>query len=160
VKGSLVSVSVAAVADDCVPPRFVGDGGTQFFGLQNTGKPVVSSSYEAFWGPSRTDGGVIVPGSRQDFVIDSEVNLVQGIDPSRICGRVYYTWSSPAEGPPWVMQLNQRWEAIDLGCDSPGAQVPLTACNSTRLFTLTPVGDCALSCVKVAAAGDVSCDCR
>jgi len=159
VKGSLVEVSVAPVTDDCVPARYTGDGGIQFYGVQASGKPVVSSSYEAFWGPSRTDGGIIVPGSRQDFLIDQEVNLAQGLDAARICGRLFYTWSSPAEGPPWVMQLNQRWEAIDLGCSSPGAQLPLTACSSTRLFTFTPVSDCALACVKVTGASDVSCDC-
>jgi hypothetical protein len=57
------------------------------------------------------------------------------------------------------MQLNQRWEAIDLGCDSPGAQIPLTACNSTRFFTFTPISSCDVSCVKVAASGDVTCEC-
>lgn len=160
IQGSIVNVSVTSGgSDDCVPPRYLGDGGTQFFGFQKSGKPAISSSYEAFWGPSRVDGGIIAPGSRQDFVIDQEVNLVQGIDSARICGRVFYTWSSPSGGPPWVMQLNQRWEAIDLGCDSPGAQLPLTACNSTRLFTFTPLGSCALNCVQVGAASDITCAC-
>ena len=161
VNGSLAKVTVSGVDDDCVPPRYLGDGGTQFFGFQSTGKPVVSSSYDAFWGPARVDGGVIAPGSRQDFVINQEVNLTQGTDSTRICGRVFYTWSSPAEGsgPPWVMTLNQRWEAIDLGCSAPGAQVPLTACTSTRTFTFTPVSECALECVRVSAASDVTCDC-
>ena len=161
VNGFLVQVSVepVVVSDDCRPNRFTGDGGVQFFGFQKSGKPVVSSSYEAFWGPARVDGGSIGEGSRQDFVIDEEVNLVQGFDPSRICGRVFYTWSSPGSGPPWVMQLNQRWEAVDLGCSAPGANLPLTACNSTRRFTFTPVSDCALSCVRVRAASDVTCEC-
>lgn len=159
VAGFLTQVSIAAVADDCLPERYVGDGGVQFFGLQKNGKPAISSSYEAFWGPARVDGGVIVPGSRQDLVIDQEVNLAQGFNSSRLCGRLFYTWSSPAEGPPWAMHLTQRWEAVDLGCDSPGAHIPLTGCSSTRLFTFSPLSDCDLSCVKVAASGDVTCVC-
>ncbi|MCU0699701.1 MAG: hypothetical protein MUC96_24600 [Myxococcaceae bacterium] len=158
--GALGLMTFERVADDCAPPRFTGDAGTLFVGTQPSGRLVVATSLEAFWGPSRPDAGDIVAGSRTDFVTGSPVELLQGGDPSRRCGRLRYTWSDLGIDDAGVrtLALEQVWIGVDIGCPELYPFLPSRDCTSSRRVTVQPGPPCRLQCLRPASAS-FECGC-
>jgi hypothetical protein len=158
--GALGQMTFEPIADDCSPPRFTGDAGTLFVGTQASGRVVVATSLEAFWGPGRPDAGEIVAGSRTDFVTGAPVELLQGGDPTRRCGRLRYTWSDQGLDDAGVrtLSLEQVWIGVDIGCPELFPFLPSRDCSSTRRVTVQPGPACRLQCLRPASAS-FECGC-
>ncbi len=157
--GNLGPMRFESVEDDCKPRRFTGPTGALFVGTQASGRMVVTSSLNAFWGPGRDDAGAIVAGSRTDFVSATDVELVLGGEPTRRCGRLRYRWTDLGlDGGVRTLELKQLWQAIDIGCPEQYAHLPEQDCTSTRRVTFTPGQACRLQCLTP-TADDLSCGC-
>ncbi|MCA2976692.1 MAG: hypothetical protein INH41_25095 [Myxococcaceae bacterium] len=158
--GALGAMRFETVSDDCTPQRFTGDAGTLFVGAQASGRLVVATSLEAFWGPPRPDAGAIVSGSRTDFVTGAPVELLQGGDPARRCGRLRYTWSDEGldDGGARTLLLEQVWIGVDVGCPELFPFLPGRDCTSTRRITFEPGTPCRLQCLRPSSAS-FTCGC-
>jgi hypothetical protein len=158
--GALGEMTFQTVTDDCSPPRFSGDAGLLFVGTQASGRLVVSTSLEAFWGPARPDAGEIVSGSRTDFVTGGPVELLQGGEPTRRCGRLRYTWTDEGVDDAGVrtLGLEQVWIGVDIGCPELYPFLPRRDCTSTRRVLVAPGPPCRLQCLRPSAAS-FTCGC-
>lgn len=159
--GQLGPMVFETLEDDCRPTRFTGRTGALFVGAQQNGRLVVTSSLESFWGPAREDAGTLIAGSRTDFVTGTDIELIQGGEPTRRCGRLRYRWSDlgvDRDAGVRTLELKQSWESIDLGCPEQYAHLPERDCGSTRRVRFTPMTPCRLQCLTPTAA-DLGCGC-
>jgi hypothetical protein len=152
--GQLAQVTVTGLGDNCAPSRFVGDAGTQFFGVRGDGGLVFTLAQRAHYSSDRDDGGVVESVQRQTFPTVGDGRVAVGSE-GEPCVGTFSAWRSDGG---LTLSITQGWPGAD-GCPSGPRWLPSTACTSQREFTFTPVGDCNLRCVRITAAGEVSCGC-
>lgn len=157
--GDLGPMHFERVDDDCRPQRTIGETGALFVGRQASGRLVVTTSLESFWGPARDDAGSLIAGSRTDFVTGDDLELVLGGEPTQRCARLRYRWTDlGVDGGVRHLGLTQHWVAVDPGCPERYAHLPERDCTSVRRVTFTPRAPCRLQCLSPTAA-DFTCGC-
>jgi hypothetical protein len=145
--GKLVQVQVIGVSDDCVPARFVGDAGVQFFGQRADGSFLFTMARQAQFGPTE-DGGVVESVERQ------QVPPQNGLEPQSACGALLSNWTRADAG----FDLVQEFPGVK-DCVNGPLWIPTKACTAQRSFVMTELSDCDLKCVQLSVRGEVSCGC-
>lgn len=147
--GSLVRVTVIGVSDSTLPPREVGDGGTQFFGVRADGGVAFTISQQLQFGPL-VDGGSLISVQRVSV-------------PTPNAGRFTISDEGCTAISNWTvvdggLQLSQSFpERVD--CPTAPEWLPELGGEAVRRYELTPISSCDLKCVRLSEASEVSCDC-
>ncbi len=158
--GDLGVMQIVAESEKCDPPRAVGLTGRSFVGKQRSGRLVVVTPSDTFFGPSRPDAGVTSALPHTAFLNDFDVELPIGEDPQRRCARLRYRWTalgSTDGGTDQAFRLVQTWDQVDLGCPDRTRSVPESGCRSTRVFVFSPDAPCRLQCL--APTEELKCGC-
>ena len=146
--GQLVHVEVSG-GGDCLPARFTGDAGIQFFAAREDGGLVFTMSREAQFGPTR-EGALLGGVDRQ---VPSDAPTTVGNE--NTCFGKFNDWRRTDGG----FVLNQAWPGVDF-CVSGPTWLPTETCTTTRRFVFTEVGPCSLRCVRFPTGGsEVECRC-
>ncbi len=146
--GVLVRVEVSG-SSNCLPARFTGDAGLQFFGQREDGGLVFTMGTEAQFGPPR-EGGVLGGVERQ---VPSEATTSVGTENS--CLGTFSDWRRTDGG----LELHQSWPGIDF-CVSGPTWLPRVRCSTTRQYLFTEISPCSLRCVRIpSGSSEVECRC-
>jgi hypothetical protein len=150
--GKLVQVQVVSVSSDCVPARFVGDAGVQFFAERADGGLVFTMGQQAQYGPV-IDGGVL-QGAQRQVVPPTDLGRA-AVGNGEGCVGSFSDWKRTMNG----VQLQQEWPGADT-CPTGPIWLPTKACATTRVFNFTEVGTCQQRCVRISpTSGEVECSC-
>jgi hypothetical protein len=145
--GKLVQVEVVATSDTCLPARFVGDAGVQFFGQREDGGYLFTMSRNAQLGPNE-DGGFVESVDRQ------QVPPQNDLAPLSACNAQLSNWTRSDAG----FDLSQAFPGVK-SCVNGPLWLPSKDCESNRSFLMTELGDCQLKCVHLSVSGEVTCSC-
>lgn len=145
--GKIVRFDVVAVSDTCIPARFVGDAGAQFFGQREDGAFLFTMSRNAQLGPNE-DGGFVESVERQ------QVPPQNGVEPLSACNAQLSSWTRTDAG----FDLTQAFPGTK-SCVNGPLWLPTKDCEVTRSYVITELGDCQLKCVKISVSGEVTCSC-
>jgi hypothetical protein len=151
--GHLAQLSVTTRVDDCVPARFTGDAGVQFFGLRADGGAVFTVSQLAQYSSNVDDGGLVESVQRQTAPFPG--NGATSVGSTDACSGTFSAWVLEGAN---LLSIRQTWPGRDACTTGPG-WLPQSPCTSERVFTFTPSSECNVKCVRISAAGEVSCGC-